>query len=244
MPVSTHAASTPSKRQSFRKLAAYVAAAGAALAGEEAGAGIKFTDLGPGGLALPDAFPIDLNNDATAEFVLRDVTEFRTGACTTDDGHCWHTASEVLFATGYLANEVLSNGDVFARALSAGSNIDATAAGRTTAELAVARFAYHHGPTSQSTYGGEFLFRRAYLGLTFDLPDGRHAGWAEIGVYAFDFPGGSFDAAIYGFAYETTPGATIAAGAVPEPPALVLLAAGAAGLALVRARRRLRTIPR
>ena len=50
-----------------------------------------------------------------------------------------------------------------------------------------------------------------------------HAGWADLD-----------SGTIYGYAYETDGGISIAAGAVPEPPSLVLLAAGAAGLGLWR----------
>ena len=69
-----------------------------------------------------------------------------------------------------------------------------------------------------------------YLGVRFDPGDGLHYGW--IGVTR---TGLELDAFAWG--YETDPGVPIAAGAVPEPGTLALLAFGA-GAAATRRRRR------
>jgi len=66
---------------------------------------------------------------------------------------------------------------------------------------------------------------RGYIGLEFGLPDGTHYGYFDLDA------GPGFPAAtLYGWAYETTPGVPIVAGAVPEPSSLwLLVAAGLAG---------------
>jgi hypothetical protein len=86
-------------------------------------------------------------------------------------------------------------------------------------------------PSSEFSFaGGEFIgLDRAYLGITFQSEaNSRHVGWLEVDAYLAE------RLRIYGYAYETTPGKSIPAGAVPEPPSLVMLAAGAAGLAALR----------
>jgi len=68
---------------------------------------------------------------------------------------------------------------------------------------------------------GEFWGTRAYIGIEFQMDDGMHYGW-------FDVEGSSSSpyAEVYGWAYETQPGVSIIAGAVPEPSTIMLLAAG------------------
>ena len=84
------------------------------------------------------------------------------------------------------------------------------------------------GPISQ----GEWQDRRGYLGFSFETANGTHYGWLEMEDT------GGHTLTIHGYAYEQIPGAPIAAGAVPEPEAFVLLLFG---LALVgRTRRHLR----
>ncbi len=70
---------------------------------------------------------------------------------------------------------------------------------------------------------------RGYAGLEFSLPDGTHYGYFYLGALA------GFDSAyLYGWAYETTPGMPIAAGAVPEPCAVSLVTLGLAFVLLGR----------
>jgi hypothetical protein len=57
-------------------------------------------------------------------------------------------------------------------------------------------------------YGGRFGGQRAYIGIEFDAVDGSHYGWIDIYVAS-----GAY-AEVYGWAYESTPGVGIIAGAV------------------------------
>lgn len=80
----------------------------------------------------------------------------------------------------------------------------------------------------------------AYLGLIFTSSSEQYTGWAQINVDV----NGSFaaeSATLVDYAYDTTPGESIAAGqttAIPEPSSLALFAlGGGALLALLRRRR-------
>ncbi|MEN1678076.1 MAG: PEP-CTERM sorting domain-containing protein [Planctomycetota bacterium] len=73
----------------------------------------------------------------------------------------------------------------------------------------------------------------AFVGLSFNIGSDVHYGWVRVGV---DNSIASF--VVKDWAYESTPGVGIAAGQAPEPTALGLLAAGAAGLATLRSRKK------
>lgn len=68
---------------------------------------------------------------------------------------------------------------------------------------------------------GEFWGTRGYIGFEFQMDDGMHYGW-------FDVEGSSSSpyAEVYGWAYETQPGVSIIAGAVPEPSVISLFIGG------------------
>lgn len=98
-----------------------------------------------------------------------------------------------------------------------------------------------NGLNNTSPSLGEFNNLNGYLGVQFTGSSGTVYGWigytGTIGVNGDSLPS---DGTITGFAYETT-GAAINAGdmgAVPEPSTLGMLAAGAAGLAFMRSRRK------
>ena len=83
-------------------------------------------------------------------------------------------------------------------------------------------------------YGNWNAFGTGFFGFRFDLQDGTHFGWAQITI------GSDYRITLRDFAYESTAGASIAAGQIPEPgtTSLLALALGAAGVAAYRARRR------
>jgi hypothetical protein len=66
---------------------------------------------------------------------------------------------------------------------------------------------------------GEWADGAHLLGVRFEIDGATHYGWALIG---WEY--------LYGYAYETTPGMAIPAGATPSPGALAVLAMGAVGV--------------
>lgn len=71
----------------------------------------------------------------------------------------------------------------------------------------------------------------AFVGYRFPSGGGSAYGWARVTI---DNAAGVFE--IVDYAFESEPGVGIAAGAIPEPSTLGLLAAGAAGLGALRRR--------
>ena len=70
------------------------------------------------------------------------------------------------------------------------------------------------------------------MGVAFEIDAAIHYGWIDLFV-APDNP----YAEIYGWGYETQPGVSIYAGAVPEPATSALLLSGGLLLALRRKRK-------
>ena len=82
---------------------------------------------------------------------------------------------------------------------------------------------------------GEFWGRRAYIGVEFQADDGVHYGWFDVeGDISTPY------AVIYGWAYESTPGMGLIAGAIPEPSTLMLFGTGATAIFISRCKRKLR----
>jgi hypothetical protein len=78
----------------------------------------------------------------------------------------------------------------------------------------------------------------AYLGLEFISSGQTYTGWAQI-IASTGLSPGSESATLVDYAYNTTPGDSIIAGAgeAPEPSSLVLFALGAAGIVALQRRR-------
>ena len=101
------------------------------------------------------------------------------------------------------------------------------------------------GPDAAAASGGRFAGRQSgpdfynfvgtdkYVGLKWDIGGGDFRfGWARVDVT----PAGGGTATLFSYAYETAANTAIAAGVIPEPSALALLAAGGGAVALRRRR--------
>lgn len=77
---------------------------------------------------------------------------------------------------------------------------------------------------SSGSYG-EFRGQHAFMGIEFYMDDMIHYGWVNLWVAE----GGPYGE-IYGWAYESTPGMSIIAGAIPEPTTLSFLGIGAVAI--------------
>lgn len=228
-------------RRLWRKLSAYAAAGVSMLAGGPVGelqAAIVHVDLGLNGETIPQfghstygstiliqgAIGIDFDQDGAPDF--RAVFHSAAGDCGPRSNESYRVTALRLFGNGGPSNLIVQS----ARALAAGEIIRTDSAGVTNSRLAYQSVSDCDDEQLTFRTGGPFLNSHGYVGLVFlGLDNAIHAGWADIAV-------SSSSLTLYGFAYETEPGVAIAAGAVPEPPSLVLLAAGAAGLAARRRR--------
>ena len=78
-----------------------------------------------------------------------------------------------------------------------------------------------NGGAAPSTWLGADQAYRGYLGLSFlDAASAVHYAWVDLGVSAYNAADlSSFQATVYGYAYETVAGVGIPAG-VPEPGCL------------------------
>jgi len=80
---------------------------------------------------------------------------------------------------------------------------------------------------------GPWAGMTGYMGVQFEADDGMHYGWAYMTVYD-EYPGMT----VHSWAYESTPGEGIAAGAVPEPASVVLALLGAMSVWVLRRQNR------
>jgi len=156
---------------------------------------------------------LDLNNDGTDDFQLGDSFD--------DYNPLW------FYAVGFGNNK--HTGDWIGEA---GSIVDDSEPGWVGGEHLLVSWMLLLDDGQAGV--GAWLGQTGYMGLQFDADDGTHFGWVHMTVYA-EHPGMT----IHSWAYETTPGVGIIAGAVPEPSsALLAVIGGLAAWNLRRCRKR------
>ena len=205
-------------------------AAGAGLgAAIEAEAGIVYTDVVPDAVIQNSSIGIDLNNDGQVDWNLNHVLV---------PGSLLFVSLNSSFAENQVMGD-LSNGLPKPFALAAGTAIPSLSFVQVHAIDPI-----NGGFLSSSTGLGVHWFdgTNAYLGLKFDLPDGTHYGWAHVLVEA---NATNNRATLFDYAYCSEPNAGLSAGAtsgsctaVPLPPSVALLAAGAVTALALRRRGR------
>jgi hypothetical protein len=189
-----------------------VAAGAAATAAASSDAAIVYSGLQNLSIGQFSSLNLNLDGDAYGDLTLKNYV-FGGGN---------YMGATVNFAPGKLVG--FNAGLSYVSALSAGFVIDAFSAGPSF----FGSMAYGAAnPNAQFNNASD-----AYLGLSFAVGSNLYYGWVRVSVNQAT---GSF--VIHDWAYENS-GAGIAAGAVPAPGALGLLALGPAGLGVLRGRKR------
>lgn len=176
-------------------------------------------DLTP---AFPsNEFTLDINNDGTPEFRFSAVM----------DAPLYSVDVRSLGSEEILFPEAL--GTISALAISRGNNIDSgELEGNARWETGIGILSHWdlQFPIGEIK-GGYFLETNAYIGIRFQINGNIHYGWIQVDN-PFDVPGGT----VTGFAYETSPGVSIIAGAIPEPSSAIIFIIGAIGAWTLRRR--------
>lgn len=193
---------------------AYVAAAGAVAAAGSAHAGIIYSGQQDISINQFSALNLNLDGDAYGDLLLKNYV-FGGGN---------YQGATVNFFPGKLVSFNVG-GFAYVSALSAGFTIDASSVGPSF----YGSMAYGGAnPNAQFNTASNSL-----IGLSFAGASGTLYGWVRVSV---NNAAGTF--VVHDWAYEST-GAGIAAGAIPAPGTLGLLAVGASGLGLLRGRKRI-----
>lgn len=210
---SSSAASNSDSSATLAKRAAYSVAAGAAaMTAASAEAEVRYSGVQDISIAQFSAQDLNLDGDAYTDILLKNYV---FGAN--------YQGATVNFYPGKVVG--FNTGINYATALSFGDTIDA---GATAGGPFAVSLAYPNNPNSEFDNA-----TGAYIGLEFPINATSHFGWVRVTI---DNAAGTF--VINDWAYNDTPGEGLFAGQVPEPGTLGLLAAGAAGLAAVRRRRK------
>lgn len=206
------AASNPDRSRSSAR--SYALAAGAAAASAlAANADIVYSGAQDLSVNQFSALNLNLDGDAYGDVLLKNYV-FGFGN---------YQGASVNFFPGKLVG-FTANGLAYVSALSAGATIDASTAGPNF----FGSLAYGGtNPNAQFTNADN-----KFIGLSFASGANLYYGWIRVSI---DNASGTF--VVRDWAYENS-GAGIAAGAVPAPGALALLAVGARGLGLLRGRKR------
>lgn len=197
--------------------------------------------VAPGTVNAPPA-NWDVNGDAVNDFTF----SYRYNNVATGSGVIWQ-ANMSPFAGSAATNGLISYAGPFVQyafARTLGSNVGAGEAFSTTTSVTLGS-RYRSGGVP-SYYGGFAANGRtpgtiangavapgtlAYVGFRFNDFDGTHYGWILLSVGP-----GSID--FVSAAYQSMPNTPIAAGAIPEPGTLGLLALGAVGVVGAAIKRR------
>ena len=192
---------------------AYVAAAGAVAAAGTAHAGIVYSGEQNLSISQFSALNLNLDGDAYGDVLLKNYV-FGGGN---------YQGATVSFAPGKLVS-FSSNGRSYVSALDAGFVIGSSSVGPS-----------FFGSMAYGSANPNAQFNTAsnkFIGLSFASGSNTLYGWVRVSV---NNAAGTF--VVHDWAYDST-GAGIAAGTIPAPGTLGLLAVGASGLGLLRGRKR------
>jgi hypothetical protein len=207
----------PNPSSTGRDLAAaragYALAAGAAaLTAAAAHADIVYSGVQDLAVGQFSSLNLNIDGDAYNDLLLKNYV-FGGGN---------YMGATVNFFPGKLVG--FNNGFAYASALSAGFSIDASSVGPS-----------FFGSMAYGAVNPNAQFNNAtnkYLGLSFAGGANLYYAWVRVSI---NQAAGTFT--VHDWAYDNS-GAGIAAGAIPAPGALGLLAVGASGLGLLRGRKR------
>lgn len=208
----SHESASPAAPASLRT-AYSIAAGAAAVAAGAANAQIVYSGVQDLSIGQFSALNLDLDLDGSGDLLLKNYV-FGGGN---------YMGATVNFYPGKLVT-FNAGGYSYVASLAANFQIDAAAMGSFFGSMAYGAA----NPNAQFNNADG-----AILGVSFATGANIYYGWVRVSI---DQAAGSF--VVNDWAYESQSGVGIAAGVVPAPGALGLLAAGAAGLGLLRGRRR------
>lgn len=208
----SHESASPASPASLRT-AYSIAAGAAAVAAGAANAQIVYSGVQDLSIGQFSALNLDLDLDGSGDLLLKNYV-FGGGN---------YMGATVNFYPGKLVT-FNAGGYSYVASLAANFQIDAAAMGSFFGSMAYGAA----NPNAQFNNADG-----AILGVSFATGANIYYGWVRVSI---DQAAGSF--VVNDWAYESQSGVGIAAGVVPAPGALGLLAAGAAGLGLLRGRRR------